>query len=129
MMQKYTREKGAQQAKNNSSNETKKNHQRQQPMTSWQLLTRANCCKPAEHDPYAAPPGYNPLSAPIKVVKKITEPPDFWSRILRQTAFIRNHEAIKFILTIFLNSSSDSCKASCMGPASNTVQLTRFTVE
>ena len=94
-----------------------------------QLLTRANCCNPAEHDPNAAAPGYSPLSEPIKEDKKTIEPPDFWSRILRQTAFIRNHEAIIFILTIFLNSSSDSWRTSCMGPACNAVQLTHFTVE
>ena len=79
-------------------------------------LTLTNCCIPAEHEPYAAAPGYSPLSAPIIEVKNIMEPPELKSCIFFPTAFSRNHGAIKFIFTIFLNSCSVTCRGSWIFP-------------
>lgn len=82
-------------------------------------LTLTNCCTPAKTEAYAAAPGYNPLSAPSMEVKKTMEPPALKSRILRPTAFNKNHAAIKFIFTIFLNSLSANSICSCIFPVKN----------
>ena len=52
-------------------------------------------------------------------VKKTTEPPALKSRILLPTAFNKNHAAIKFIFTIFLNSLSANSICSCIFPVKN----------
>lgn len=80
------------------------------------VLTRTNWWMAPKLVPYAAAPGYNPLSAPIIWVKNTIDPPDFvsWNRFA--IAFIRNQGVITFTLMVFLYSSSLILRQSCTSP-------------